>query len=79
MTRRRTPSRHWLLPLGLMFLLGGLALPALVVHAATTWHVTSCADDGGAATLGCAVEIVTPLPTTQRPHALLDALAKHGL
>ncbi len=35
--------------------------------------------DGGAAALGCAVEIVTGLPTTQRPHALLDALAKHGL
>jgi HAD superfamily hydrolase (TIGR01509 family) len=35
--------------------------------------------DGGAATLGSAVEIVAGLPTTQRPHALLDALAKHGL
>jgi len=35
--------------------------------------------DGGAAALGCAVEIVEPLPTTERPNALLTALARHGL
>lgn len=35
--------------------------------------------DGGAAVLGCAVEIVLPLPTAQRPEALLTALARHGL
>jgi HAD superfamily hydrolase (TIGR01509 family) len=35
--------------------------------------------DGGAAALGCQVEIVPPLPTAQRPDALLQALANHGL
>jgi HAD superfamily hydrolase (TIGR01509 family) len=35
--------------------------------------------DGGAAALGCQVEIVPPVPTTQRPDALLAALARHGL
>jgi HAD superfamily hydrolase (TIGR01509 family) len=35
--------------------------------------------DGGAAALGCQVEIVEPLPTVDRPTALLDALARHGL
>lgn len=35
--------------------------------------------DGGAATIGCPVRIVTALPTADRPHALLDALAEHGL
>lgn len=35
--------------------------------------------DGGAAALGCAVEIVAAVSTTERPRALLDALAKHGL
>jgi HAD superfamily hydrolase (TIGR01509 family) len=35
--------------------------------------------DGGAAVLGCQVEIVEPLPTEQRPDALLAALARHGL
>lgn len=35
--------------------------------------------DGGAAALGCAVEIVPPVPTHQRPDGLLAALAKHGL
>ncbi|HKN99030.1 MAG TPA: HAD family hydrolase [Pseudonocardiaceae bacterium] len=39
----------------------------------------SVAADGGAATLGCAVEIVPPIPTGERPDALLSALAKHGL
>ncbi|HEX5406036.1 MAG TPA: HAD-IA family hydrolase [Pseudonocardiaceae bacterium] len=35
--------------------------------------------DGGAAALGCAVEIIPALPTTGRPDALLAALARHGL
>jgi HAD superfamily hydrolase (TIGR01509 family) len=35
--------------------------------------------DGGAAALGCQVEIVEALPTEQRPDALLAALARHGL
>lgn len=33
--------------------------------------------DGGAAALGCAVEIVEPLPTGSRPDALLQVLRKH--
>ena len=44
-------SRRWLVSVFLAVLLGGFALPAPAVHAATTLHVTSCADDGGAATL----------------------------
>jgi HAD superfamily hydrolase (TIGR01509 family) len=35
--------------------------------------------DGGAAALGCQVAIVEPVPTAQRPDALLAALAAHGL
>ncbi|HEX5116460.1 MAG TPA: HAD family hydrolase [Pseudonocardiaceae bacterium] len=35
--------------------------------------------DGGAAAVGCAVEIVPAIPTWERPDALLAALAKHGL
>jgi HAD superfamily hydrolase (TIGR01509 family) len=35
--------------------------------------------DGGAAALGCAVEIIPALPTSDRPDALLAALARHGL
>jgi HAD superfamily hydrolase (TIGR01509 family) len=35
--------------------------------------------DGGAAAIGCAVEIVPPLGTEERPDALLAALARHGL
>ncbi|MBB5910787.1 HAD family hydrolase [Actinoalloteichus hymeniacidonis] len=35
--------------------------------------------DGAAAELGCTVAIVPPLPTDQRPAALLDVLGKHGL
>lgn len=35
--------------------------------------------DGGAATLGIAVEIVPGLPTTARTDGLLTALARHGL
>ncbi|GAA1263974.1 HAD-IA family hydrolase [Saccharothrix xinjiangensis] len=33
--------------------------------------------DGGAAAIGCAVEIVDPLPTAARPDALLRVLRKH--
>ncbi|WP_083959375.1 HAD family hydrolase [Streptoalloteichus hindustanus] len=35
--------------------------------------------DGGAAAVGCRVSIVEPLPTAERPSALLDALAAHRL
>jgi HAD superfamily hydrolase (TIGR01509 family) len=35
--------------------------------------------DGGAAAVGAAVAIVPPNPTTERPDALLTALAEHGL
>jgi HAD superfamily hydrolase (TIGR01509 family) len=35
--------------------------------------------DGGAAALGCAVEIIPALPTAERADALLTALASHGL
>ncbi|WP_063061145.1 HAD family hydrolase [Nocardia sienata] len=35
--------------------------------------------DGAAAEIGCMVELVDPLPTDQRPRALLDALAAHGV
>lgn len=35
--------------------------------------------DGGAEAVGCRVAIVDPLPTAQRPDALLRVLAEHGL
>jgi HAD superfamily hydrolase (TIGR01509 family) len=35
--------------------------------------------DGGAAALGCAVAIVDPLPTAERPDALLSALSAYGI
>ncbi|KAA2262355.1 HAD-IA family hydrolase [Solihabitans fulvus] len=35
--------------------------------------------DGGAAAVGSVVAIVEPLPTAQRPTALLDALTAHGV
>ncbi|MGW1740286.1 HAD family hydrolase [Nocardia sp. NPDC001965] len=35
--------------------------------------------DGAAADIGCAVGLVDPLPTDQRPRALLDALARYGI
>ncbi|WP_435831959.1 HAD family hydrolase [Nocardia rhamnosiphila] len=35
--------------------------------------------DGAAAEIGCLVELVDPLPTDQRPRALLDALAVYGI
>ncbi len=46
----RSTSRRWLVPIGLVLLIGGLALPAARV-AAGTQHVMSCLDDGGATTL----------------------------
>jgi hypothetical protein len=42
---RRNASRRWLVPLCLALLLGGLALPAALVSAATQ-HVTDCGDAG---------------------------------
>lgn len=35
--------------------------------------------DGGATALGCAFALVEPLPTVQRPDALLSALREHGV
>ncbi|WP_326566708.1 HAD family hydrolase [Amycolatopsis rhabdoformis] len=35
--------------------------------------------DGGARALGCAFELVDPLPTAERPDALLGALRKHDV
>ncbi|WP_063038896.1 HAD family hydrolase [Nocardia grenadensis] len=35
--------------------------------------------DGAAADIGCLVELVDPLPTEQRPRALLDMLAAYGI
>ncbi|MBA8826603.1 HAD superfamily hydrolase (TIGR01509 family) [Saccharopolyspora lacisalsi] len=35
--------------------------------------------DGGAADVGCRIAIVDPLPTSERPDALLSALADNGL
>ena len=35
--------------------------------------------DGGATALGCELAIVDPLPTQERPDALLTALSEHGL
>jgi HAD superfamily hydrolase (TIGR01493 family) len=35
--------------------------------------------DGGARELGCAFALVEPLPTTERPDALLAALREHGV
>ena len=35
--------------------------------------------DGGAAALGCSVAIVDPLPTGERPDALLSALSAYGI
>lgn len=35
--------------------------------------------DGGATRVGCAFAVVRRLPPTRRPHALVDALAAHGL
>jgi HAD superfamily hydrolase (TIGR01509 family) len=39
----------------------------------------SAENDGAAAEIGCATAIVEPLPTAERPDALLAALAAHGL
>ncbi len=35
--------------------------------------------DGGAADVGCDVALVDPLPTSQRPDALLTAISAHGV
>ena len=35
--------------------------------------------DGGARALGCEVAIVDPLPTAERPDALLSALRTYGV
>ncbi|HEX4221088.1 MAG TPA: HAD family hydrolase [Pseudonocardiaceae bacterium] len=35
--------------------------------------------DGAATTIGCTFALVPPLPTTERPSALLDVLTEHGI
>jgi FMN phosphatase YigB (HAD superfamily) len=35
--------------------------------------------DGGAQALGMSFALLDPLPTSERPSALLDAVAAHGL
>lgn len=39
----------------------------------------SAVTDGGATELGCRFALVDPLPTAERPDALIDALRAHGL
>ncbi|BAD58443.1 HAD family hydrolase [Nocardia farcinica] len=39
----------------------------------------SAVADGGASALGCRFALVDPLPTAERPDALVDALRAHGL
>jgi HAD superfamily hydrolase (TIGR01493 family) len=57
-----------------------LACDRLGVDPAETLMVGDSAEaDGGAAAVGCAVAIVEPLPTAQRPDALLAAVTAHGL
>jgi HAD superfamily hydrolase (TIGR01509 family) len=57
-----------------------IACDRLGVDPADTLMIGDSAEaDGGAAVLGCTVEIIPALPTVDRPDALLTALAKHGL
>jgi HAD superfamily hydrolase (TIGR01509 family) len=57
-----------------------IACDRLGVRPAEALMIGDSADhDGGAAALGCAVALVPPVPTAQRPDALLAALAEHGL
>lgn len=58
----------------------GEALSRLGVGASEALMVGDSAEnDGGAGELGCAFALVEPLPLTQRPTGLLDALRDHGL
>jgi HAD superfamily hydrolase (TIGR01509 family) len=56
------------------------ALDRLGVRAEETLMVGDSEEaDGGARALGCEFALVDPLPTTERPDALLGALRAHGL
>ena len=56
------------------------ALAQLDVDAAQTMMIgDSDVADGAARDVGCQFTLVDPLPTTERPHALLDAVRKFGL
>lgn len=57
-----------------------VALDRLGVEAADALMIGDSREaDGGAVALGCAFEVVEALPTSQRPDALLTALARHGV
>jgi HAD superfamily hydrolase (TIGR01493 family) len=56
------------------------ALAQLDVDAAQTLMIgDSDVADGAARDIGCQFALVDPLPTSERPHALLDAVRKFGL
>ncbi|QRP46634.1 HAD family hydrolase [Amycolatopsis sp. FDAARGOS 1241] len=56
------------------------AIERLGVRAEETLMVGDSEEaDGGARALGCAFALVDPLPTTERPDALLAALREHGV
>ncbi|WP_328447887.1 HAD family hydrolase [Amycolatopsis sp. NBC_00438] len=56
------------------------AVQALGVPATETLMVGDSEEaDGGARALGCEFALVDPLPTAQRPDALLTALSAHGV
>ncbi|WP_067854736.1 HAD family hydrolase [Nocardia shimofusensis] len=56
------------------------ALAALGVDPGAALMVgDSAVTDGGATELGCRFALVDPLPTAERPDALIDALRAHGL
>lgn len=57
-----------------------LLLDRLGVPAAETLMVGDSEEaDGGARALGCAFALVDPLPTSERPQALVTALREHGV
>ncbi len=56
------------------------AIESLGVRAADTLMVGDSEEaDGGARALGCEFALVDPMPTTERPDALLKALREHGV
>ncbi|QWF81497.1 HAD family hydrolase [Amycolatopsis sp. CA-230715] len=57
-----------------------VAVERLGVPAADTLMIGDSEEaDGGARALGCRFALVDPLPTTERPDALLTALREHGV
>jgi FMN phosphatase YigB (HAD superfamily) len=56
------------------------ALDRLGVGATSTLMIGDSAEaDGGAQVLGCAFALVEPLPTNERPDALVQALRSHSV